>query len=71
MKVICTLCAFYMFSRCHCFHGLIEMLTFPVSIFGPVSLDIFDLPLLCSTPEKAALNGVLTVVMCEVLDLLG
>lgn len=47
------------------------MLTFPVTIFGPVSLDIFDLPLLCSTPEMAALSRVLIVVMCEVLDLLG
>lgn len=47
------------------------MLTLSVSIFGPVSLDIFDLPFLCSTPEMAALSGVLIVVMCEVLDLLG
>lgn len=47
------------------------MLTFPMSIFGPVSLDTFDLPLLCSTPEMGALSWVLAVVMCEVLDLLG
>lgn len=33
------------------------MPTFPVSVFAPLSLDVFNLPLLCSTPEMAALSG--------------
>jgi len=47
------------------------MLAFAVGVFAPVSLDVINVPLLCSTPEMAALSRVLIVVLCEVLNLLG